>query len=475
MPVTADPGILSIVPVSLALILAFYTKDAVFSLTIGCIAGVVIAGFDPVTGLSQLFQEALGNKDFIWVLMIEIAVGILIAFYIRSGVISAFSQWASHKIRSRKAAAGFGWIMGLFVFFSDYFSPLFSGPIVKPLTDRYKISREMLAYLLDSGSAPVCTLIPLSGWAVFVAGLLKGYGPINTVQDGMSVFIQSIPYNFYAWFAVILAGLVAFGIVPNFGAMKKAESRALIEGKVIRDGATPLTGKEMDLIKSETNRQANLFFYLIVPVIIIISISLGTFFVVQSPKILEAFFAAVIYMAIAMSIGRYFKNVKEGMDTATNGIKAVLPAILILAMAYCINTISRALGAQQFIISITETWMTSFMLPVIAFITGGLISFFTGTAWGTYAILIPFVLPIAMNYSHNTLHPFVFLTIGATISGGIIGDHCSPVSDTTCLSSFGAGSDHIDHVRTQLPYALVSGAIAAIMFLILGFIFVNNK
>ncbi|MBD3287725.1 transporter [candidate division KSB1 bacterium] len=472
MPVISEPGILSILPVSLALILAFYTKDAVFSLTIGCIAGVVIAGFDPVTGLSNLFQEALGNSDFIWVLMIEVAVGLLVAFYMRSGVISNFTKWASQRIRSRKAAAGFGWIMGLFVFFSDYFSPLFSGPIVKPLTDRYKISREMLAYLLDSGSAPVCTLIPLSGWAVFIAGLLKGYGPIETAENGMSVFIQSIPYNFYAWLAVILAGLIAFDIVPNFGAMKRAEWRALKEGKVLRDGATPLTGKEMDLIKPDAGRQSNLVFFLAVPVIIIICISLGTFFITKSPKILEAFFAAVIYMAIAMSIGRYFKSVKEGMETAMNGIKAVLPAILILAMAYCINTISRSLGAQQFIISITETWMSSFMLPAIAFITASFISFFTGTAWGTYAIMIPFVLPIAMNYSDNTLHSIVFLTIGATVSGGIMGDHCSPVSDTTCLSSFGAGSDHIDHVTTQAPYALISGILAAIMYLVLGFLVV---
>lgn len=472
MPELSEPGILSIMPVAIALVLAFYTKDAVFSLAIGCIAGVIIAGLDPASGLSQLFREALGNEDFIWVLMIEIAVGILVAFYMRSGVISGFTKWASLKIRSRRAAAGFGWIMGLLVFFSDYFSPLFSGPIVKPLTDRYKISREMLAYLLDSGSAPVCTLIPLSGWAVFVAGLLIGYGPINNAHDGMSVFIQSILYNFYGWFAVILAGLLAFGIIPQFGAMRKAEARALKEGKILRDGATPLTGKEMDIIKPAADRQTSLFIFLVVPVIIIVGISLGSFIIVQSPKILEAFFAAVIYMAIAMSIGRYFENVKDGMDTAMNGIKAVLPAILILSMSYSINSISRSLGAQQFIISITETWMTSFMLPVVAFITGSLISFFTGTAWGTYAILIPFVLPVAMNFSDNTLQPIVFLTVGATISGGIMGDHCSPVSDTTCLSSFGAGSDHIDHVTTQLPYAILSGSLAALMFLILGLIFV---
>ena len=217
-------GILSLLPVVLALFLAFRTKDAVFSLVIGCLLGVILAGFDPATGLSKLFQNALGNADFIWVMMIEVAVGIMVAFYLRAGVIGAFAEWAGTKIRTRRAASGFGWLLGIFVFFSDYFSPLFSGPIARPLTDKYKVSREMLAYTLDSGSAPVCTLIPLTGWAVYIAGLLKGYGPIETAAEGMSVFVKAIPYNFYGWFAVILAGLIAYGIIPNYGPMRKAEN-----------------------------------------------------------------------------------------------------------------------------------------------------------------------------------------------------------------------------------------------------------
>lgn len=464
----AAKGMLSLVPVVLALVLAFRTKDAVFSLLIGCLTGVVIAGFDPATGLSKLFQNALGNGDFIWVMMIEIAVGIMVAFYLRAGVIAAFTEWASDKIKTRRAASGFGWLLGIFIFFSDYFSPLFSGPIARPLTDKHKVSREMLAYLLDSGSAPVCTLVPLTGWAVFIAGLLKGYGPIENAADGMSVFIKAIPYNFYGWFAVILAGLIAFQIIPNFGPMRKAELRAKNEGKVLRDGATPLTGEEMDMIQPLAGKTANIFVYLVVPVLIVIGIALGTFFVKGSAKILEAFFSAVIYQAIAMSLGGYFKGVKDGMDVAVKGIKAVIPAILILALAYCINTISKALGAQQFIISMTESWMTSGMLPVITFLTGAAISFFTGTSWGTYAILTPFVLPIAMSLSGNVVDPLVLSTIGAVVGGGLFGDHCSPVSDTTCLSSFGAASDHMDHVSTQLPYAVVAGTVACILFAVIG-------
>jgi len=209
-------------------------------------------------------------------------------------------------------------------------------------------------------------------------------------------------------------------------------------------------------------------FYLFIPVLIIVTIAVGTFIFLGSTKILEAFFAAVMYQTIAMTIGGYFKGVKDGMDLAVKGIKGVLPAIMILALAYCINTISKSLGAQEYIISITKSWMTAGMLPLIVFITGGLISFFTGTSWGTYAILTPFALPIAMNLSGGTVSTVVLVTIGAIVGGGLFGDHCSPVSDTTVLSSLGASSDHIDHVTTQLPYALTAGVVAGIVFVILG-------
>jgi Na+/H+ antiporter NhaC len=201
-------------------------------------------------------------------------------------------------------------------------------------------------------------------------------------------------------------------------------------------------------------------------------IALGTFLILNSTKVLEAFIAAVIYLAIALSFGKYFSSAKDGMEVAVTGIKGVFPAILILAMAYCINTISKTLGAQDYIISITSAWMTSWMLPTISFLTAGLISFFTGTSWGSYAIVIPFVMPIAFSLSDGELSSFVLLTLGALVGGGLFGDHCSPVSDTTCLSSFGAGSDHIDHVTTQLPYAISAALLSSIIFLVLGLIII---
>lgn len=464
----APKGIISLLPVILTLFLAFKTRDAVFSLIIGCIVGVVIAGFDPATGLSKLFQASLGNADFIWVLMIEVAVGIMIAFYLRADVIKGFAEWGSTKIRSRRMASGFGWLLGLFIFFSDYFSPLFSGPIARPITDKYKVSREMLAYTLDSGSGPVCTLVPISGWAVYMAGLLVGNGPIQTAEDGMSVFIRSIPYNFYGWLAVLVCGLFAFQILPNFGPMKKAEDRARLEGKVLRDGATPLTGEELDFIQPIPGKPTHMLLHLVIPVAMLITIGVGTFVILGSVKILEAFFAVVMYQSIVMWAGGYFTSVKDFVTTATNGIKAVLPAIFILALAYCINTISKSLGAQQYVIELTKNWMTPAMLPAITFLAGACISFFTGTSWGTYAILVPFSVPMALSLSGGQITPIVLVTVSAIMGGGVFGDHCSPVSDTSCLSSFGAASDHMDHVVTQLPYALLCAAISFVAFMLIG-------
>jgi Na+/H+ antiporter NhaC len=460
----------SLLPVVLALVLAFRTKNAAFALLVGCLAGGAILGPNPVSGLVTTVQHALGNADFIWVMTIEVAVGVMVAFYLRAGVIAGFADRASTRIGSRRAAKGFGWGLGLFIFFSDYFSPLFAGPIARPLTDRHRVSREMLAYLLDSGSAPVAALVPISAWAVYVAGLLNGQGPIDSVDAGMRVFIQAIPYNIYGWLAVILAGLVAFELAPAIGPMRTAERRARDEGKVLRDGAVPLTGQEMEEIDVRAGARRSLVLYLLIPVAIVLSIALGTFAAIGSAKILEAFLVAVFYQGVAMSLGGHFAGVADAMDVAMRGLKGVLPAIVILALAYCINSVSKSLGAQDYVVELTRAWMTAGTIPVVVFVTAAATSFFTGTSWGTYALLTPFALPLALAASGGVIDTGVLATVGAVVSGGLFGDHCSPVSDTTCLSSFGAGSDHMDHVSTQLPYALIAGGAATVLYALVGWL-----
>lgn len=453
-------GVWSLLPIVLALVLAFRTRNAQFSLLVGVALGGVMAGLDPATGLARTFQESLGTSDFVWVMMIEVAVGVMIAFYLRSGVIDALAEWAGRKIRTRRATAGFAWGMGLFVFFSDYFSPLFAGPIARPLTDRRKISREMLAYLLDSGSAPVAALIPASAWAVYVAGLMSGYGAIDSVQTGIAVYTKAVAFNFYGWIAVLVAGGVAFGLIPTFGPMRGAERRAMTEGKVLRDGAVPLVGEELANIQPVQEARTHLFVYLVVPVLIILGVALGTFAATGTARILEAFISAVLYQAVAMSFGGHLRGVDDGMELAIQGIKGVFPAIVILALAYCINGVSKSLGAQDFIVEATRGWMRAEAVPAVTFLTAAAVSFFTGTSWGTYAILTPLVMPVVMDMTGGVVNTGVLATVGALVGGALFGDHSSPVSDTTCLSSFGAGSDHMDHVTTQLPFALAVGAVS---------------
>lgn len=460
-------GIVSLVPVAVALILAFWTKDALLSLLVGCILGVCILGQNPIRGLSLLFQDALGNADFIWVLFIEVFIGILVAFFMKSGAIKAFTEWVSNKKLSKRGTEIMAYLLGIFIFFSDYFSPLYVGNVMRPLTDNAKTSREYLAFVCDCTSAPICCLIPFTSWGVYVAGIVVGIGCIVDANMGQQAVIGAFKYNFYCWVVLILNGLLAVGIIPHFGPMKAAQKRAFETGEVYAKDSNPLLSDELDMIKVNDDAKPNLFFDFAAPAIIIIGVTVGTYVIIGSARTLEAFIAAVFYQFLIMLIRRS-ATVKQMMDAAVLGIKAVNAAIYILAMAYCINSITKSLGAANFLINLTHSWMTPFWLLTITFILCAVISFLTGTSWGTYGIMIPICLPIAFNISGGQMAPVVYGCIAAVMGGGCFGDHCSPISDTTILSSLAAGCDHIDHVKTQMPYALASAVIACGGYMILG-------
>lgn len=459
-------GVWSLLPLIVTLIIAFTIKDAAFSLFIGCIIGVVMLGMNPATGFSNLAQEALGNDDFIWLMTIVIFIGIMFSFFKRAGVIREFAERLSKKVHGRRNAKLITWILGLFII-DDYFSPLMSGVIMRPLTDKEKIPREKLAYILDSTTAAVCTLVPFMAWGAYIAGLVLAQGgPVETMEQGVAIFTQSIKYNFYSILTVIFALLISLEIIPDFGPMKKAEIRAKTEGKVIRDGSTPMVNAEIDFELDQLSKDSNLLVEFIIPVLIIIAVAAGTFIKFRSIKIAEAFITAVLYLGIAMFFTRKFKSVGELMEAIYSGINEVAPTLVILALSYCINEITKSLGAADYILSVSEKWMTPNLLVAISFIAAAALSFFTGTSWGTYALLIPFAVPIAYGFSGGVLAPIVYKTIAAVTGGGIFGDHASPVSDTTVLSSTGAGCDHMDHVATQLPYALLVGGITIVLYLI---------
>lgn len=464
----ASMGALSILPPLIAIILAFWTRDTIFALGTAIVIGVLISG-QGLMGFPNLLSNALGNTGFSWILLLELFIGVLIAFFQRTGAINSFTDYVEEKNFGRKQVQLTAWVMGMFVFFSDYFSPIFVGSTMRDLSDKAKVSREKLAYICDSTSAPVSVLVPITGWAVFIASLLVGYGPIETEAQALGVFTQAVPFNFYAIIAVILVGGFASGIIPEFGPMKKAEDRAMNEGKVLADGAQPLMSKELTEIEPfYKDRNLSIFWNFIFPVLVVISIALGSFIMISSAKTMEAFLAAAIVLGIIMKIeGMPLSDI---MDTAMDGIKGVMPAVMILAFAYAINDLSQAMGTADFILSITESWITPKLLPLIIFFSAGVIAFSTGTSWGTFGIMMPIAAPIAFNLSGGVINPMVLATISAVAGGGVFGDHCSPLSDTTILSSTGAASDHIDHVKTQIPYALTAAGLAMVIYIATGFI-----
>ena len=407
-------GIISIIPAILAIVLSFATKN-----TIACFTGTTLVGVASGTpivetlllGFPTLLKENLGTTSFSWVMLLNTFIGILVAYFQKTGAIQGFSQWVHDKKLSRKGAQLMAWVLGMFVYFSDSFSPLFVGCIA-------------------------------------------------TQEDASALFLKAIPFNFYPIFAVILVGLIGSGIVKDYGPMKKAEKRAMETGKVLADGAQPLVGKELTGMEPYPGFKPRVFLNFLLPVIIIITVAISTYIAYNSAKTMEAFLLVVILMTISMMIqGIPFKEV---MDTLTNGIKGALPAVILLALAYSVNGLSQTMGTANYIISITQGFLTPHLLPVVIFVVAAIMAFATGSSWGTFAICMPIALPMAFSMTGGQLTPTVVAVFAAVGGGGVFGDHCSPLSDTTILSSMGSAADHLDHVKTQLPYALTCGALAAV-------------
>ena len=249
--------------------------------------------------------------------------------------------------------------------------------------------------------------------------------------------------------------------------MKKAEERAQKEGKVLRDGAVPLIGKELTEMKPYPGIKPRVFVNFILPVLMIITIALSTYITMGSAKTMEAVLCVVIFMTISMVLqGIPFQEV---MDTLTQGIKGAVPAVTLLALAYSINALSKSMGTANYIVSLSESFLTPMLLPAIIFVISAIMAFATGSSWGTFAICMPIALPLAFAFTDGQLGTLVYACFGAVAGGGVFGDHCSPLSDTTVLSSTGSAADHIDHVQTQLPYALCCGTLAVVLYLLIGF------
>jgi Na+/H+ antiporter NhaC len=453
-------GVLSLLPLAATLILAFVTRSALIAMLFGTFAGTLMLGTAPGVGLNELFQSSLGNGDFIWICQIVILIGILFELFKRAGVLAALAQRFARGSGHRRGVEVSAWGMG-FVIVDDYFSPLLTGAVMRPMSDRAGIPREKLAFILDATTASVCILVPFTAWGAYLASLIAAQGAdVGSVEEGLAVFIGAIPYNFYPMLMLLFTLLIAVGVIPDFGPMRKAEKRAAATGELIRPGAKPLvTDDGDDVLEVAGERQASLFLELLTPVVLLMGVGAVTLIQTGSVKIVEAFMLAVAWLFAVLAFRGSFKSIDEVADVIVAGTRNVMAALLIVALAYALNAVTTELGAGQYIIDQFTSDLTPNSLVLITFLLTAAISFSTGTSWGAFAMMMPVALPVAFEFTGGNVEPLVHQTVAAIAGGGIFGDHSSPVSDTTVLSSVGAGSDHIDHVVTQLPYALLIAAI----------------
>lgn len=465
----------SLVPPIVAIALALITKEVYSSLFVGILCGGLIYSNFKFEGtmvhtLQDGFISSIADSYNIGILIFLVMLGALVAMMNKAGGSRAFGKWTSTHIKSRVGAQLATVLLGVLIFIDDYFNCLTVGSVMRPVTDKQKISRAKLAYLIDATAAPVCIIAPISSWAAAVAGFAKGSG----ASSGMSLFISAIPYNFYAILTIVM---MIFLAVTNldFGSMKKHEVNA-INGDIFTTGQEQMA--ETEISDNERGRVCDL----IVPVVVLIitcvlgMIYSGGFF--SGADFITAFsdsdasvglvigsFAAIIFAVIFFLIRRVL-TFKQCMESIPDGFKAMVPAIMILCCAWTLKTMTDSLGAKIFISRLVEHSAGSFQmfLPAIIFIIAVGLSFATGTSWGTFGILIPIVLSVFGNQSGT----ITTVAISACMAGAVCGDHCSPISDTTIMASAGAQCNHINHVSTQLPYALTVAGVSFVCYIIAG-------
>ena len=466
----SDPTWISVLPPVLAIVLAIWTRQVYLSLAGGLLlAWTILSGWNPVAGLGASIEGAvgvLGGAGDARVIMFTLVIGALIATVEASGGVRGFVALleSNHWVNSAKRAQLLAWITGVVIFIESNITVLVAGSVSRPLFDRYKSSREKLAYIIDSTSAPICILVPMNAWGAYNLGILEGLG----VENALSVFLQSIVLNFYAITAVLMTLIVIlFGI--DIGPMKKAEARTR-GGLLLWPNATPMIDEEVlspPPLEGVEPRARNMLLpiatmVVFMPVALFITGGGDLLAGTGSTSVLwSVLFGLVVAWVMLKAQGIF--TIDQLVKVGLKGAGALVPLALILLLALALGDVIEALGTGVYVAQVTAGTMPNFVyLPLVFTVASG-IAFSTGTSWGTFAIMLPIAVPAAATLG-LPLAPFV----AASLAGGVFGDHCSPISDTTIISSMAAATDHIDHVRTQLPYALIGGAIATVCFGILG-------
>jgi Na+/H+ antiporter NhaC len=466
-----DPSWYSILPPLLAIALAIWSKQVILSLFAGIWIGyTLLSGLNPIAGAAQSLDGIIavfGDGGDARVLLFTLLIGSLIATIELSGGVRGFVHFLETRrwVHNGKRAQVLAWITGLIIFIESNITLLVAGSVSRPLFDRYRISREKLAYIIDSTSAPVCVMIPLNAWGAVIISLVASTGVTNPLET----FIASIPYNLYAIAAILLSGIVIWRNI-DLGPMKKAERRTQ-EGELLWPGAMPLVDISAEQQDGQADGPIPSAAFMMLPIATMILMMPVSLYITGDGNLIEGSGSVSILWSVSMAIvvawimilahGR--SSVAELMQTFMKGAGALLPISAILLLALALGDVAGILRTGDYVASLVGANIPVVLLAPLIFLTSAFIAFSVGSSWGTFAIMIPIAIPIALN-----LDLPLPLYLGAAISGAIFGDHSSPISDTTVVASMAAATDHIDHVRTQLPYALVAAAFATAGFLLLG-------
>ena len=466
----------ALLPPLVAIILALITKEVYSSLFVGIVVGALIySGFKFEGTVTQIFEggiiKVLSDSYNVGILIFLVILGSVVCMMNKAGGSAAFGRWASKKIHTRVGAELAAIILGILIFIDDYFNCLTVGSVMRPVTDRHHVSRAKFAYLIDATAAPVCIIAPISSWAAAVSGFVKG-------QDGLAIFVRTIPYNFYAILTIVMmVGMVL--MKTEFGAMRTHEINAL-NGDLYTTSARPYENATDDETPNPRGKVIDLVIPIVVLVIccVISMIYTGGFF--SGTDFVTAFSQSDASTGLAMgsAFGLVFAiifymirrvvNFRDCMGCIPEGFKAMVPAIMILTFAWTLKAMTDSLGAAVFV----EEAMRSVaggievILPAIIFLVGCGLAFATGTSWGTFGILIPIVVAVFEKSSPEMM----IISMSACMAGAVCGDHCSPISDTTIMASAGAQCDHVTHVSTQLPYAIVAAAVSFVTYIVAGFV-----
>lgn len=445
-------GAYALFPTLVVLVVALTTKRTIESLLAGVVIGLLmLSPTELVSGFANVALATMRDDTIGWIILVCGFFGSLIALLIRTGSAVSFSDYMAHFVKSRRSSLVVTWILGLIIFIDDYLNALAISSSMKKVTDKFKVSREMLAYIVDSTAAPICVLVPFSTWAIFFAGLLEDNG-VAGKGEGLSVYIDAIPYMFYAWVAAIIVPLVAMGKFPLLGAMKTAESRAQ-GGETVPPGALEI---DLNVQAGESLSSAR------------VTPGLHNFFIPIVSLIFFTWYFNVdilmgVIVALAITVVLYMSqrllSFNEIFDTGMEGFKSMMVPLGTVVAGFMLKDVNDSLGLTLYIIDSVKPMMTAELLPVVVFLVMALIAFATGTFWGMLAVALPIVMPLAM-----AMDAHLPLVIGALMSAAAFGSHACFYGDSTVLSAQGSGCTAMQHALTQLPYALLAAAVASVMF-----------